>query len=164
MSTWHATSKILALSIISTVVVPLGLLIVEAPPTPPSRDSLSSYAIQVLWSESRFILAYSGSRIPSPSIISLLRAAVGLSCPPEAYMTLRERLDFAILVTVFSSFVAASVFSWILFCFPPFLTFTASVNTFSVLSSQWMVCMIYNCMSHSNRSRTAHLVSIRLFG
>jgi len=44
---------------------------------------------------------------------------VGLSCPPEAYMTLRERFDFAILVTVFSSFVA-------------------SVNTFSILSSQWM--------------------------
>ena len=50
MSTWHATSKILALAIISTAVVPLGLLIAEAPPTPPSRDSLSSHII--LWSES----------------------------------------------------------------------------------------------------------------
>lgn len=90
--------SILALAIISTAVVPIDLLIVEAPPTPPT---------------------YSGSRIPSPSIVSLLRAAVGLSCPPEAYMTLRERFDFAILVTVFSSFVA-------------------SINTFSVLSSQWM--------------------------
>lgn len=50
MSTWHGTSKILALAIISTAVVPLDLLIAEAPPTPPSRDSLSSYVI--LWSES----------------------------------------------------------------------------------------------------------------
>ena len=31
-------SKILALAIISTAVVPLDLLIAEAPPTPPSRD------------------------------------------------------------------------------------------------------------------------------
>jgi hypothetical protein len=50
MSTWHATFKILAFAIISTAVVPLDLLIAEAPPTPPSRDSLSSYVI--LWSES----------------------------------------------------------------------------------------------------------------
>jgi len=90
--------SILALAVLSTAIAPLGLLIVEAPPTPPS---------------------YSGSRIPSPSIISLFRAAVGLGCPPEAYMTLRERFDFAILVSVFSSFVAA-------------------INTFSILSSQWM--------------------------
>ena len=105
MSTWHAISKILALAVISTAVVPLGLLIAEAPPTPPSRDPLSSYVI--LWSESWFISAYSGSRIPSPSIISLLRATVGLRCPPEAYMTIRERTDFAILVTLFSSFAAS---------------------------------------------------------
>jgi hypothetical protein len=79
-------------------------------------------------------------------------------------MTLRERLDFAILVTVFSSFVASSVSGWILFYFPLFLTFTTSVNTFSVLSSQWMVWVIYNCMCHSNRKRTVHLDPIRLFG
>ncbi|KAI0265746.1 major facilitator superfamily domain-containing protein, partial [Russula aff. rugulosa BPL654] len=93
-----ASRYILALAIISTAVVPLDLLIAEAPPTPPT---------------------YSGSRITSPSIISLLRAAVGLRCPPEAYMTLPERIDFAILVSVFSSFAAA-------------------INTFSILSSQWL--------------------------
>jgi hypothetical protein len=70
---------------------------------------------------------------------------VGLSCPPEAYMTFRERFDFAILVTVFSSFVASSVSGWILFYFHLFLTFTISINTFSILSSQWMVWVIYNC-------------------
>ncbi|KAH9993244.1 hypothetical protein BJV77DRAFT_999502 [Russula vinacea] len=80
-------TSILALAILSTAIVPLGLLITEAPPTPPS---------------------FSGSRIPSPSIVSLVRAAAGLSCPPEAYMTWRERSDFIILVSVFSTFVAAS--------------------------------------------------------
>ena len=133
MSTWHSTSKILALAIISTTVVPLGLFIVEAPPTPPSRDSLSSCVI--LWSESWFILAYSGSRIPSPSIISLLRAAVGLRCPPEAYMTLRERSDFVILVTVFSSFVASSVPGWILFYFLCF-SLSPPVSTRSPFSAR----------------------------
>ncbi|KAI0302742.1 MFS general substrate transporter [Russula brevipes] len=90
--------SILVLAVMSTVVVPIDLLILEAPPTPPS---------------------YSGSRIPSPSIISLIRAAVGLDCPPEAYMTLRERADFGILVAVFSSLLAA-------------------INSLSVLSSQWL--------------------------
>lgn len=40
--TWQATSKILALAVISTAIVPLGLLIVEAPPTPPCKDLSSS--------------------------------------------------------------------------------------------------------------------------
>jgi hypothetical protein len=78
-------------------------------------------------------------------------------------MTLRERSDFAILVSVFSSFAAASVYGWILFYFS--LTFTTSINTFSILSSQWMVWAIYySCVSDSNRLRIAHLVPIRLFG
>jgi len=90
--------SILVLAIMSTAVVPINFLIPEAPPTPPS---------------------YSGSRIPSPSITSLIRAAVGLKCPPESHMSLRERFDFAILISVFSSLLAA-------------------INTFSILSSQWM--------------------------
>lgn len=32
---------------------------------------------------------------------------LGRPCPDEAYMTIRERLDFAILVTCFSVFLAA---------------------------------------------------------
>jgi len=90
--------SILVLAIMSTAVVPIDFLIPEAPPTPPS---------------------YSGSRLPSQSITSLIRAAVGLNCPPESHMSLRERFDFAILVSVFSSLLAA-------------------INTFSILSSQWM--------------------------
>ncbi|KAI9437900.1 MFS general substrate transporter [Russula earlei] len=94
----NTRNSILALAIMTTAVVPITYLIFEAPPTPPS---------------------YSGSRIPSPSIVSLLRAAFGYDCPSEAYMTLRERFDLAILVTVFSVLVAA-------------------INSFSILSSQWM--------------------------
>ncbi|KAH9979057.1 MFS general substrate transporter [Lactifluus volemus] len=90
--------SILALAIITTVVVPVDLLIFEAPPTPPS---------------------FSGSRIPSPSFVSLIRAATGLKCPPNTYMTLRERFDFAILVSVFSALLAG-------------------INTFGILSAQWL--------------------------
>ncbi|KAH8994743.1 MFS general substrate transporter [Lactarius hatsudake] len=91
-------TSILALAIISTVVVPITFLVLEAPPTPPS---------------------YSGSRTSSPSIMSLFRAVIGQKSAPEAYMTVRERIDFAILVSVFSALLA-------------------SINTFSILSSQWL--------------------------
>ncbi|KAN0135398.1 MFS general substrate transporter [Lactarius tabidus] len=89
---------IFLLGIMSTAVVPMALLVLEAPPTPPS---------------------YSGSRQSSPSILSLFRAAIGQNTTPESYMTLRERSDFAILVTTFSVLLAA-------------------VNSFSVLSAQWL--------------------------
>lgn len=90
--------SILILGIMSTAVVPIALLVLEAPPTPPS---------------------YSGSRQSSPSIMSLFRAAIGQRTTPESYMTLRERFDFAILVTTFSVLLAA-------------------VNAFSILSAQWL--------------------------
>ncbi|KAI9455439.1 MFS general substrate transporter [Lactarius psammicola] len=91
-------TSILVLAIMSTVVVPITFLVPEAPPTPPS---------------------YSGSRTSSPSILSLFRAAIGQKSTPEAYMTLRERFDFAILVSVFSALLA-------------------SINAFSILTSQWL--------------------------
>jgi len=91
-------TSLLVLAVMSTAVVPVVFFVFEAPPTPPS---------------------FSGSRIPSLSIVSLIRATLGLPCPPEAYMTLRERFDLAILVSVFSSLLAA-------------------INTFSILSSQWL--------------------------
>ena len=77
------------------------------------------FADQASWAESFVLSAYSGSRIPSPSIASLMRATVGLKCPPESYMTLRERFDFVILVSVFASLLAASVIrsSFLLFTF-----------------------------------------------
>ena len=42
MSTCHATSKILALAVISTVVAPIDFLVLEAPSTPSCRDLSSS--------------------------------------------------------------------------------------------------------------------------
>ncbi|KAA1473990.1 MFS general substrate transporter [Dentipellis sp. KUC8613] len=89
--------SILVLGIVTTAVTPVIFLVAEAPPTPPT---------------------FSGSQ-KSPSIISLLKAWVGLDCPPEAFMTRRERFDFTILVYVFSVLLAA-------------------INTFSILSSQWL--------------------------
>ncbi|KAI0043663.1 MFS general substrate transporter [Auriscalpium vulgare] len=61
---------------------------------------------------------YSGSR-KSPSIHSLLRAVAGRKTSREAFMTRRERLDFVLLVTLFATLLAA-------------------INTFSVLTSQWL--------------------------
>ncbi|KAI0268875.1 MFS general substrate transporter [Gloeopeniophorella convolvens] len=91
-------NSILLLGVVSTIAVPIVFLVLEAPPTPPS---------------------FSGSRTTSPSIVSLIKAAIGLPCPPESYMTRRERLDFGILVSVFAVLLA-------------------SINTYSILSDQWM--------------------------
>ncbi|EIM82916.1 MFS general substrate transporter [Stereum hirsutum FP-91666 SS1] len=95
--------SILVLAIICTAVIPVVFMIFEAPPVPPT---------------------FAGSR-PSPSILSLLNAMLGRPCPEEAYMTIRERLDFVILVTCFSVFLAA-------------------INTFSVLSAEWMAPVGYS--------------------
>jgi len=51
-------------------------------------------------------VAYAGSR-KSPSLLSLVRAMLGKKTSPDAYMTLRERIDFAIITLIFSIFVAA---------------------------------------------------------
>ncbi|KAI0066126.1 MFS general substrate transporter [Artomyces pyxidatus] len=90
-------TSILVLGIISTAVCPAVFLVFEAPPTPPT---------------------FSGSR-ESPSIFSLIRAMLGRKCSEHAYMTRRERFDFATLVLVFAALLA-------------------SINTFSVLSAQWL--------------------------
>jgi hypothetical protein len=81
-------------------------------------------------------------------------------------MTLRERFDFAILVSVFSSFVGASViqfgFSSMYLCFSPRLQYQ------HVLRSQFTMdgksdLQLY--VSQSDRSHTVDvLVSIRLLG
>ena len=54
-------------------------------------------------------------------------------------MTLRERFDFAILIAVFSSFVAALVIRLDSLLCSSVSHIDFSINTFSVLSSQWMV-------------------------
>ncbi|KZV63361.1 MFS general substrate transporter [Peniophora sp. CONT] len=61
---------------------------------------------------------YAGSQ-QSPEILTLLQAMVGRETHPDAYMTPRERLDFGILLWVFAVMFSA-------------------INTFSVLSSDWL--------------------------
>ncbi|EPQ57161.1 MFS general substrate transporter [Gloeophyllum trabeum ATCC 11539] len=90
--------SILVLGIISTIVTPAVLVVGSAPPTPPT---------------------YIASQ-HSPSLKSLLRAMAGKqdrSTP--AYMTIRERMDFAIMILIFGVLVSAT-------------------NTFSILSDQYM--------------------------
>ncbi|KXN90846.1 Major facilitator superfamily domain-containing protein 7-a [Leucoagaricus sp. SymC.cos] len=72
--------------ILSTAVAPLIFLVGNAPPTPPT---------------------YAGSK-PSPPLISLLRAMAGQKVTPDAYMSRRERIDFAIMIIIFGTLVAAS--------------------------------------------------------
>ncbi|EPQ51930.1 MFS general substrate transporter [Gloeophyllum trabeum ATCC 11539] len=90
--------SILILGIICTAVTPAALGIGSAPPTPPTYTA-SQQAL---------------------TLTSLLRAIVGkerIGAP--AYMTVRERVDFAILIIVFGVLVAVT-------------------NTFSILSDQYM--------------------------
>ncbi|TFK54532.1 MFS general substrate transporter [Heliocybe sulcata] len=90
--------SILVLGIINTVVVPAALFIGNAPPTPPT---------------------YIASKAP-PSLGSLLRAMAGRQdSDTPAYMSIRERVDFAIMIAVFGVLVAGT-------------------NTFSILSDQYM--------------------------
>jgi len=89
--------SVLVLAIISSVASPATFLIGERPPTPPT---------------------YSGSK-PSESIMSLLRAMLGMKCPKRAYMSPRERLDFAFVILIFGVLVGAT-------------------NAFSVLSAEYL--------------------------
>ncbi|KAJ8582275.1 MFS general substrate transporter [Rhizopogon salebrosus TDB-379] len=79
--------SILVLGIISTAVIPALFLIDNEPPTPPT---------------------YAGSKAPQ-SLHSLVRAMVGKTSPGEdAYMSPRERLDFAIILPLFAVIGAAT--------------------------------------------------------
>ncbi|KAG9316556.1 major facilitator superfamily domain-containing protein [Chiua virens] len=78
--------SILLLAIISSAVIPAAFIISNAPPTPPT---------------------YSGSK-PSQTLTSLSRAVMGWPVPPEAYMTLHERIDFVIITLLFGVFVGAT--------------------------------------------------------
>ncbi|KAF8348222.1 major facilitator superfamily domain-containing protein [Amanita rubescens] len=101
ISPFAGTTKqsILVLGIISTAVTPFVFLVVGAPPSPPT---------------------YAGSK-PPQSLLSLLRAMVGMVDPSSgAYMSLRSRIDFAIITIIFGIFVAAA-------------------NTFSILTAEIFV-------------------------
>jgi len=109
-----------------------------------------------------FLSAFSGSRIPSPSIVSLIRAAVGLPCPPEAYMTLRERFDLTILIAVFSSLLAASVTQ----LNPRIRYFLIPITQHQhVLHPQFAMVGTYPERQFVPRSKLIiHLETLRLFG
>jgi len=87
--------SILILGILTTAIAPLVFLIGDAPPTPPT---------------------YSASKKP-PSLGSLSRAMLGLEVERDAYMSTRERFDFAIISLIFGVLVGAS-------------------NSFAILSAQ----------------------------
>ena len=53
-----------------------------------------------------FGIAFSGSKKP-PSFTSLCRAVAGLPVRRSAYMTVRERIDFIIIVLLFGVLVGA---------------------------------------------------------
>ncbi|EAU91725.1 hypothetical protein CC1G_04493 [Coprinopsis cinerea okayama7 len=78
--------SILVLGILGTAVTPFILLVGRAPPTPPT---------------------YAASK-PPLSLSSLLKAMLGKPPSPQAAMSGRERLDFAIITLVFGSLVGAS--------------------------------------------------------
>lgn len=81
--------SILILGIISTAAIPFVFLIGEAPPIPPT---------------------YAGSRKP-PSLLPLLRAMLGMHNSHSdlyGYMTIRERIDFTIVIIVFGVLVGAA--------------------------------------------------------
>ncbi|KAJ7449413.1 hypothetical protein B0H11DRAFT_2332146 [Mycena galericulata] len=71
--------SILILGILSTVVVPFAFLISAAPPKPPT---------------------YSASK-KSPGLLSLLRVMLDKGRPTDPSMSLRERIDFTIILFVF---------------------------------------------------------------
>jgi hypothetical protein len=80
--------SILILGIISTVAIPFVFLIGEAPPIAPT---------------------YAGSRKPEP-LLSLLRSMLGLHNSHSdlyGYMTIRERIDFTIVILVFGALAGA---------------------------------------------------------
>ncbi|KZP22380.1 MFS general substrate transporter [Athelia psychrophila] len=79
--------SILLLGIISTAVLPLILLIGEAPPTPPT---------------------FSGSQKPK-SLWSLVKAILGMKVDEDSFMTVRERIDFVIIMITFGCMVGQSL-------------------------------------------------------
>ncbi|GJE88916.1 MFS general substrate transporter [Phanerochaete sordida] len=100
--------SLLVLAIISTAVMPCALLILNAPPTPPT---------------------YAASQ-PRPPFMSLVRALSGREPRDRpTYMTLRERIDFAILTLNFGVLVGA-------------------VNSYTLLSDQ--ILAPYGYQSHTS--------------
>jgi len=82
-------------------------------------------------------------------LLSLIRAMAGQTVHLEAYLSGRQRIDFAILVLIVGTLIAACVF--VMYCCV-FTSFTVcfSVNAFAVLTAQifvrhfhmsWRLCL-----------------------
>lgn len=94
--------QILVLGIATTVIAPTVFLIGNKPPTPPSTFILRpSHAVRANISS-----AYAGSKPPG-SLRALLLAMAGRAPTRESAMTVRERIDFAVIIVVFGILVAA---------------------------------------------------------
>ncbi|OCH88926.1 MFS general substrate transporter [Obba rivulosa] len=79
--------SILVLAIISTGMAPIALFVMNAPPTPPT---------------------YTGAR-KNPSYMSLVRAMLGKESPEAStYMTVRQRIDFSIMILNFGILVGVT--------------------------------------------------------
>ncbi|KAH7921403.1 MFS general substrate transporter [Leucogyrophana mollusca] len=89
--------SVMILAIISTAATPAIFLISAKPPSPPT---------------------YAGSK-KAQSLLSLIRAMLGMQCPEDAYMSKRERLDFTIVIMIFGVLVGAA-------------------NAMSILSAQYL--------------------------
>ncbi|KAG6850973.1 hypothetical protein H0H93_005842 [Arthromyces matolae] len=81
--------SILILGILATAVTPSVFFVGAAPPTPPT---------------------YAGSKV-SPSLLSLVRTMLGLKTSDDAYMTPRERVDFAVITFIFGT-IAGGTNAW----------------------------------------------------
>lgn len=137
MSTWNATSKILSMAIMSTAVIPMDLLILEVPSTPPRRDFSSSNRFRGLKGV-YFSIFWLSQTVP-------IRLRTPASCD-RTQLPSRVVHDFgrAILFRLARPLVlinlAASVIDLVFFLDPLFLIHITSLNTFPILSSQWLVC------------------------
>lgn len=80
---------------------------------------------------------------------------VGMEVKPAAYMTIRERLDFAIVVLVFGVLTAALALSIDLQLSSMLISFSSS-NSFGILSAQILVSQKLSLYHLSKRSAATH--------
>ncbi|KAI0334148.1 MFS general substrate transporter [Cubamyces sp. BRFM 1775] len=108
--------SLLVMAIIFTAVTPAVFLVGNAPPTPPT---------------------FAGSQ-KHPSLGSLLRAMAGKASRDEyTYMTMRQRIDFAIVAVTFGVLVGVFViFNHTELKPKAYYLPTSSINAFTILSAQ----------------------------
>ncbi|KIL65843.1 hypothetical protein M378DRAFT_1032878 [Amanita muscaria Koide BX008] len=83
----NTRQSILYLGVVSTAVTPLAFLVLSTPPTPPT---------------------YAASK-PTGNFASLLRAIIGKINPSsDSYMSVRSRIDFALVTLIFGILVGAT--------------------------------------------------------